>query len=139
MSRVRHFVHAGIAAVSILAIGVVLGVVLDRTVLLSSGSEAHGATAAVGLDERHRTFHRELAEELGLSDTQAEQVREILIRHQAAVDQAWVAVHTQLESVIDSVTAEIEAILDPRQRDRLFEYLREQHGMPARSPEDESL
>jgi|GEM_PF-2933889 len=130
MSNTRHLIHASIAAFSILAIGIVLGVVLDRTMLLQGLSDPNAVTEEQQLDSRHQDFHSELAAELGLSGDQARTVHEILIRHQSAVDEAWVFVHTQLESVIDSVTNEIEAILDSAQRERLFEFIRERHGAP---------
>jgi len=64
-------------------------------------------------------------------------VHEILVRHQAAVDEAWSLVHSRLESAIDSVTAEIEAALEPGQRDRLSEWLSERHGESAHRVADE--
>lgn len=130
MSHAKHLVHAAIGAASILAIGVVVGVALDRVVLLHGDSAPHGAIPTDTLDAGHSDLLRELGTELGMTDAQASQVHEILTRHQEAVDEAWAAVHSRLASAIDSVTAEIEAILEPEQRDRLFEWLRERHAQP---------
>lgn len=129
MSQTKHAIHAAIAAVSILAIGVVLGILLDRTVLVSAQTGHSVPASASGLDERHQTFLRDLAENLSLSEAQAGQVHEILARHQSAVDEAWYSVHILLQSTIDSVTAEIEGVLDADQRVGLHEWLMEQHGV----------
>ena len=137
MSHAKHVLHAALGAVSILAIGVVLGVLLDRVVLLHGPSASYSAAASQSVDATHQSFLRELADDLGLTEAQATQVHEILVRHQAAVDEAWSLVHSRLESAIDSVTAEIEAVLEPGQRDRLSEWLRERYGESAHRVADE--
>jgi hypothetical protein len=129
MSQTKHAIHAVVAAVSILAIGVVSGVLLDRTVLSHAYASPHSSMSARSLDEQHRTFMRDLTADLGLTQTQAAQVHEVLARNQSAVDEAWSTVHTLIASTIDNVTAEIEAILDAEQRQELHEWLLERHGM----------
>jgi hypothetical protein len=121
-------IHAAIGAASILVIGVVLGVLLDRVVLHPTASASDYPSADVALDARHEDFLRELRADLGLTAKQAGQVHEILSRHQGAVNEAWSAVHSLLEAAIDSVTEEIEAVLKPGQRERLHAWLLERHG-----------
>lgn len=129
MSNTKHLIHAAIGAVSILVIGVVLGVLLDRVALLhSSTSELEHLTPALALDTRHQEFLKDLQDDLQLTAEQATRVHEILSRHQNSVNEAWSAVHRVLEATIDSVTVEIEAVLAPEQRRRLHEWLLERHG-----------
>jgi hypothetical protein len=131
MSNAKHLTHAAIGAVSILVIGVVLGVLLDRVALHPRTSAADHPSAALALDASHEGFLQALSDDLGLTAEQAIQVHEILSRHQAAVNDAWSAVHPLLEAAIDSVTKEIEAILEPGQRERLHVWLMERHGAPV--------
>ena len=128
MSNAKHLIHTAIGAVSILVIGVVLGVLLDRVVLHPSASAADHPSATLALDASHEGIIRELSADLGLTAEQASKVHEILSRHQAAVNDAWSAVHPLLEAAIDSVTEEIAAVLEPEQRNRLHVWLLERHG-----------
>jgi len=128
MSKSTHVAHAVLGAVSILAIGVVVGIWLDRVVLHPTALAADTSPAAVALDANHEGFLQGLRDELGLTEAQASQIRQIMSRNQTAVDDAWSAVHFRLEAAIDSVTAEIEVILDPEQREGLHEWLMERHG-----------
>ncbi len=128
MNNARHLIHAAIGAASILVIGIVLGVLLDRVVLHRSASALDLPSAALALDASHEQFLQELHDDLGLTAKQASQVQEILSRHQGAVNEAWSAVHSLLEAAIDSVTEEIEAVLEPGQRERLHGWLLERHG-----------
>ncbi len=129
MSHAKHVAHAALGAISILAIGVVLGVLLDRVILNPSVLSADTESAALALDATHEDFLRQMRADLGLTNPQASQIHEILSRHQAAVNEAWSAVHSRLDAAIDSVTAEIEAILDSTQRVGLHEWLMERHGV----------
>jgi len=128
MSNAKHVAHAVLGAVSILAIGVVLGIWLDRVVLHPSALAADTSSAALSLQASHEGFLQGLRTDLGLTEEQAGQIRQIMSRHQTAVNDAWSAVHSRLEAAIDSVTAEIEVILDPGQRAGLHEWLMERHG-----------
>ena len=129
MSKAKHVAHAVLGAVSILAIGVVLGVLVDRVIFNPSALAADVPSASMTLDASHEGFLRGLRDDLGLTEEQASRVHEIMSRHQAAVNDAWSAVHARLDAAIDSVTAEIEAILDPGQRVGLHEWLMERHGV----------
>lgn len=131
MSNAKHVAHAVLGAVSILAIGVVVGVWLDRVVLHPNALAADTSSAALALDASHEGFLRELHADLGLTEEQAGRVQEILIRHQKAVNEAWLVVHSRLDATTDSVTAEIEAVLDSEQRVALHEWLMERHGVRA--------
>jgi hypothetical protein len=131
MSDTKHVLHALLGAVSIFAIGVVGGVLLDRAILHPSALSAHTDAAARTIDATHESFLQEMRADLGLTERQASQVQEIFARHQAAVNEAWSAVHTRLDAAIDSVTTEIEAVLDLEQRFELHEWLMEKHGVSA--------
>ncbi len=129
MSNAKHVAHAALGAVSILAIGMVLGVFLDRVIAHPNEPAAHSPTSETALDASHESFLSELQSDLGLTEEQAGRVQEILTRHQAAVNDAWTAVHSRLDAAIDSVTVEIEALLDSEQRAGLHEWLMERHGV----------
>jgi Spy/CpxP family protein refolding chaperone len=131
MSQAKHLVHAVLGAVSILAIGVVLGVLLDRVILHPVASAADSRSAALAFDATHRGLLQDLRTDLRLTEEQVDQVHEIMNRHQVAVNEAWSVVHARLEAAIDSVTAEIEAILEPGQREGFHDWLLERHGESA--------
>ncbi len=131
MSQAKHIAHAVLGAVSILAVGVVLGIFLDRVVLQSSDMPSELESESTGLDATHEAFLGELSVDLGLTEVQVRQVHEILSRHQTSVNEAWTAVHSLLEAAIDSVTTEIEAVLDSTQREGLHDWLLERHGVSA--------
>lgn len=130
MSNAKHVGHALLGAISILAIGVVAGVLIDRALLHPSELSAHTEPAAT-IDATHDSFFHEMRADLGLNDQQARQVQEIFTRHQAAVNDAWSEVHTRLDAAIDSVTTEIEAILDQEQRADLHQWLVDKHGVSS--------
>ena len=129
MSQTKHVAHALLGAVSILAIGIVAGILLDRAILHPTALSAHTETAAIAINATHEGFFNEMRADLGLTEQQAAQVREIFNKHQQAVNDAWAAVHAMLNAAIDSVTTEIEAVLDPEQRAELHEWLVGKHGM----------
>lgn len=131
MSHAKHVGHALLGAISILAIGIVAGVLLDRAILHPSALSAHTESAAVALDATHDNFFHEMRADLALNEQQARQVQEIFTRHQAAVNEAWSEVHTRLDAAIDSVTTEIEAILDSEQRADLHQWLVDKHGVSS--------
>ena len=131
MSNTKHVVHATLGAISILVIGIVIGVFFDRTFLAHTGQAAAQHSPDVALDTDHENFVEDLQHDLGLSREQAAQVHEILNSHQAAVDDAWSAVHSRLAAAIDSVHAEIAEILDSEQQLQLHEWLSARHGISA--------
>jgi hypothetical protein len=137
MSNKKHVIHAALGAVSLLVIGVVIGVHMDRTLFRAAAAVTDAHSQASALDANHENFLQGLRSDLGLSETQASQIHEILSRHQAAVDESWSIVHARLESAIDSVTSEIEAILDSNQRVELHEWLMERHGLSDSHGADE--
>jgi len=131
MSRFKHFVHALLGAVSIFVIGVVVGVLFDRSVLHRADPSIDFHSAESSLDASHENLLADLQDDLGLSSEQSSQVQAILNRHQAAVNDAWSAVHSRLEAAIDSVTAEISEVLDSEQRVQLHEWLLARHGISS--------
>ena len=129
MSNTKHVIHAILGATSIFVIGAVAGVVADRTILSHSvaATDLHAQRSAVNTN--HEVFLADLQHDVGLSEEQAAKVHEIMSRHQEAVNDAWSAVHSNLAAAIDSVTSEIEQILDSDQRDALHEWLMRRHGL----------
>ena len=81
MSRLSHVVHAFLGAMSILAIGIVLGVLLDRLVLRPDNIASAQVEVSQTDGERHENFLREMANDLNLSTDEAEAVHDILRRH----------------------------------------------------------
>jgi len=128
MSNAKHIAHAALGAISIFAIGVVVGLLLDRA-FLNPTELAADVPAEMALDATHESFFQDMRADLGFTEMQARQVQQIFAKHQAAVNDAWSAVHTRLNAAIDSVTAEIEAVLEPDQREKLHEWLMERHGL----------
>lgn len=116
---------------AVLLIGVALGIVLDRTVLVPPHSEASTA-------QDHAAVLASLTADLHLSDAQVAQVREILDRHQATVTAAWQDTHRTLKAALDSVTTQVEAVLEPDQIEEYHEWIDRRHptGDPRRPSHD---
>ncbi len=131
MSHAKHIIHATLGAISIFVIGVVVGVLFDRVVIGHANGAMDLHTQQSAVDASHEGFMTDLRHDLGLSADQANRVHEILNRHQEAVSAAWLAVHARLEAAIDSVTSEIEQVLDADQREALHEWLMQRHGLPV--------
>ena len=123
----RQTLHAGLGMASLVVIGVVLGVTLDRTVPLP-GHAAARPTEALDPAAEHRAAMRDLVVELQLSDAQKARVEEIFSRHQASVHEAWQIARDRLSTAVDSATVEIAGILDPAQLERFHEWVEERHG-----------
>ncbi len=131
MTDKRHILHALLGAFSILVMGVVAGVALDRVVLIPrhAMSSPVGRPLATPMD--HEEVLAELVSELDLTDEQAGQVHGIFARHQPTVDRAWETARSALLAAIASATAEIDRILDADQRERMHEWLEVRHGGAA--------
>lgn len=127
MIRLTDSARALLAALSILLLGAVGGVVLDRTVLIPARADA----AARGVSHAPRDHDAVLAElrtELGLSAEQAARVQEIFARHHGEIEEAWAEIHANLRRATQEATSEIEAVLDSAQIERLHAWLAERHG-----------
>ncbi len=108
-------VSRAVGVFSLLAIGAILGVALDRT--LHSPSHGMMADHAQQIRESlHEQALGELHQRLELTGDQRETIDRVFRRHQATVDRTWETLRPHIESVVDSVHAEIEAVLTPEQR-----------------------
>ncbi len=128
-ARLQGILGAG----ALLLIGAVLGVGLDRTVL----APRHGEAANTPPD--HGVVVVSLTRDLGLDPEQAEQVLGILERHQVVVNNAWEDTHRTLLAALDSVTNQIETVLDPSQVERYHAWIDNRHppgerGRPNHQP-----
>jgi hypothetical protein len=65
--------------------------------------------------------------EVGLDETQARTVREILARHQSSVDSAWRAVRPNVHRAIGAAQMEIAMVLRPDQRPRYLRWVQSAH------------
>lgn len=107
-----------LGAVSLVVLGMVVGVALDRHLL---PNEPHASAAAA----LHEMTMSSAEERLDLTPDQRRQIDSIIAaRHNSLLD-VWQAVHSHLGAAIDSLHQEIEAILTPAQRREFHEWLRE--------------
>ena len=128
MSDSRRSKRALVGSASTLAIGIVIGISVDRVVVVHGhdGPRAPGVVV-IGPGEANAAFH-ELTEHLDLNEDQAAEAQEIFSAHQASVDTAWTAVQDHLGLAIASVLRELESVLDSGQLARLHEWMAERHG-----------
>jgi len=121
-----------IGALSLIVLGAFLGMVTDRIVFAHVGDFEpvdEGSTIAVA-SVTHRSAMVSFRQVLQLDDDQIEAIHEILMQHQALVNEAWEHTRAQLQTEIDSVHEEIRVLLSPEQQD-LFARWIERHGDPA--------
>ena len=109
--------RAMLAALSLLVLGAVIGIVLDRH-LHSGGGDANPAAAI------HEMTMSSLDEYVDLTAEQRLQIDDIVAARRHSLRNAWQLVHTQLGAAADTVHQEIEAILTPEQRAAFREWLR---------------
>ncbi len=114
--------RAILAAVSLVVLGGVLGVTLDRVWFLPALMDGDGPVDA------QTEMVASLETELGLTPTQADEIAAILLQYQGHVTQTWEEMRPGLRAAMDSAGAEIEAVLAPDQRERFRTWIREQHG-----------
>jgi Spy/CpxP family protein refolding chaperone len=110
--------RAVLAAVSLLVVGAVAGIAIDRHLLLGGG---HTSTAAAF----HEMTMSSLQERLGLTADQRRQIDSIVgVRHNT-LRHVWEMMHSQLGATLDTVHIEVEAILTPEQRVEFREWARQ--------------
>lgn len=128
MIRLTDSARAWLAGLSILLIGTLAGVGLDRAVLIPAhvGAPSPGTQHQVPRD--HHEVLADLSGRLGLTSEQSVRVREIFSEHQGEIDRAWAQVHRDLQGAIDGATTDIETVLDDDQVQRLHAWLAEHHG-----------
>ncbi|MBW3553885.1 MAG: hypothetical protein KY466_10255 [Gemmatimonadetes bacterium] len=106
-----------LGALSLLVLGAVLGVAIDRHLL---PTHRPGPAAAL-----HEMTMASLEERLDLSADQRRQIDSIIAGRHATLRHAWQMIHAQLGAAVDSVHQEIEAILTPEQRLEFREWARD--------------
>ena len=114
--------RAILMAFSLVVLGGVLGVTLDRVWFLPASM--HGDASADAQTEMVTA----LQTELGLTPTQADQIAAIVGRDQGTVTQGWDGRRPGCRAAMDSAGAAIEDVLAPEQRERFRTWIREQHG-----------
>ena len=109
--------RAVLGALSLIVLGAVLGIAVDRQLHSSDG---HGPSAVL-----HDIMMSSFEERLDLTAEQRRQIDSIVGARHNSLRNAWQMLHTQLGAAVDTVHAEVEAILTPEQRVAFREWLRE--------------
>ena len=109
--------RAVLGAVSLLVLGAVIGIAIDRH--LPSGD--HRTTAAAF----HDMTMSSLEERLDLTPDQRRRIDSLVAARHHSLRRAWQIVHSQLGAAVDSVHQEIDALLDSAQRAEFREWLRD--------------
>jgi Spy/CpxP family protein refolding chaperone len=117
-----------IAIASLLVLGAVVGVTVDR--LMHRNRSDH----TLLIEQVHADPLGTMQRELNLRPEQRARVGAILERRQSAIDSVWVETHVRLRAVIDSVVSEIAAVLDPDQAVRFRRLADELHSGPGGLP-----
>jgi hypothetical protein len=111
--------------VLVAALGILAGIVLDRTVLRPHGPSGMWAMHDGLHGPRHRASRNALREHLGeqiaadldLSADQREELLLVLERHELRLARALADARPRLRQVIEEIHHEIRVILTPRQRE----------------------
>lgn len=131
MRSLSDSARVSLTLLSMLLLGAVAGVGVDRAILMPAGADAVDGSALRG----HETVLAALQAELKLSDDQLARVGEVFARHQSDIEEAWEQVHETLDLAIEEATTEIEAVLDSAQIERLHAWLERHHGsIPQHAP-----
>ena len=109
--------RAILAALSLLVLGAVIGIALDRHLNAASGQTSPAAAM-------HEMLMSSLDEDLDLTSEQRRRIDEIVAARRHSLRDAWQLVHTQLGAAADTVHLEINAILTPEQRTAFRAWLR---------------
>ena len=128
MSDSKQSMRPLVGSASMLVIGIVIGLAVDRMAVIHGHVGPHSpGVVVIGNGETDTPF-RELAEHLDLTEEQAAEAHEIFLEHQASVDTAWTAVQDHLALAIANVMSELDSLLDVGQRGRLRQWVAERHG-----------
>ena len=109
--------RAVLGALSLIVLGAIIGIALDRHLHSTDG---HGSAAAF-----HDMTMSSLEERLDLTAEQRRQIDSIVAARHNTLQHAWQMLHSQLGAAVDTVHAEVEAVLTPEQRVEFREWLRE--------------
>lgn len=135
---------AGLLAL-VAALGVLAGVILDRTVLRPNGStgmwtmhdDLHGPGHPASRGELREHLGKQIAADLDLSADQRAELLLVLRRHEQRMARALADARPELRRIIEEIHEEIRAILTPQQRER-FEHrwmARHRELFPDEDPE----
>jgi Spy/CpxP family protein refolding chaperone len=109
--------RAVLGALSLIVLGAVIGIALDRHLHSSGG---HGPAAAF-----HEITMSSLEERLDLTRDQRSRIDSIVADRHDTLRNAWQMLHVRLGAAVDSVHADVEAVLTPEQRVKFREWLSE--------------
>lgn len=108
--------RAVLAALSLLVLGAVIGIALDRH--LNPAGPLNPAAAM------HEMTMASFEEHVDLTAEQRRQIDDIVAARRHSLSNAWQLIHAQLGAAADTVHQEIEAVLTPEQRTAFREWLR---------------
>lgn len=123
-------VRAVLGALSLLVLGAVIGIAIDRH-LTSSGPHANAAAF-------HEMAMSSLADRLDLDADQRRRIDSIVVSRHHALSETWQMMHMHLGAAVDTVHRDIEAVLTPDQRTAFREWLREAGVQPLPSADTSS-
>ena len=116
-AELRTRARAVLGAVSLLILGAVLGIAVDRH--LAAGDD-HSLVASF-----HQAAMSSLEARLRLEPAQRKAIDSIVAAHHDELQQNWRTLHAQLGATVDVVHRDIEAVLTEEQRAAFREWLRE--------------
>lgn len=114
--------RAFIGALALTALGFAMGIATDRLWLTDSD------VVATPEEARERLLN-DLQTTVGLDDGQLQSVHIILSRNQEVIRRAWEDVQPQLRAAVDSVWAQIGAVLDPEQLEDFHRWFAATHSL----------
>jgi hypothetical protein len=128
MSEIRgpsRILAAGLVVI-VAALGILGGIVLDRTVLRPHGPSGtwamheglHGPLNGVSRSELRQHVGDQIAADLDLSAAQREQLSLVLERHEGRLNLALADARPRLRRILEEIHQEIGAFLTPPQRER---------------------
>jgi len=115
-------IRAAVVLLSVFAVGVLGGIALERF---------HAVSRVVTMtpEQEHLEAMSELRKELGLDDTQAAAIHEILTEHQDIVQHTWEELRPDVQEAMLKVHEDIAALLNPEQREHFHDWLNHQREL----------
>lgn len=132
MSVMKRSMRGLVGAVSILVVGIVIGIASSHLVILRGGGTEHRLPDRLGSAAEHQAILEELTDRLSLTEVQVAGIHDIITSRQAAVDTAWTQIRRHLLQATAVTISEIEGVLDDDQAELLRAWAVERHGeLPA--------
>jgi hypothetical protein len=132
MTEARGRVRTALAAISLVALGAVGGITVDR--LMHRAHEPSRTVVVEGDTVRLSDIHDDpvgvLDRAVHLRPEQRQKITAIMTQHQRNVDALWSDSRHRLQASMDSVLREVSAALDPDQRARFIRLVHQIHGNP---------